>query len=113
MSVDIENPFPLKKLAESLGPNSTQQSAIYWEVGHRTYLPFFKLLWPTFYPKVMDHKIRKWLGLGFQTESLPFVFYSGSDNINYRKYYGDPLISEIVSVDTTYHFSFYPVSRDI
>ncbi|KAK2194506.1 bifunctional HSP20-like chaperone/CS domain [Babesia duncani] len=90
---------------ESLS-HGLQQNAIYWETGHRTYLPFWASLVIKFTPKIIDDKIRSLLGEAEPISHQPFVFYGNSGY--FRSYYGDPDVSVIQPIKKRTNFCMNP-----
>ncbi|KAF8822692.1 hypothetical protein IE077_003066 [Cardiosporidium cionae] len=81
-----------------------QYNAIYWETGHRTYLPFWSSMRQKFTWKIIDDQVRNFLGIHQPISKHPFVFYGNSSCI--RRYYGDSDLNLIVPLKRYCNFSF-------
>ncbi|PHJ25277.1 transmembrane protein [Cystoisospora suis] len=88
-----------------------QYSSIYWETGHRTYLPFWASLTQKFSWKIMDDQIRSALGLPKPVTAEPFVFAAATPYV--RRYYGDQDISVPVRLRAPMHFAFVPAGTRV
>ncbi|UKK00009.1 hypothetical protein MACK_000074 [Theileria orientalis] len=93
---------------ESLS-HGLQINSIYWETGHRTYLPFWANLLKKFTPKIIDDKLRKLLGETNPVSHEPFVFYG--DSAYFRSYYGDPDVSVVFPLKNKTNFCFSPTGK--
>ncbi|KAL8424559.1 hypothetical protein Efla_005665 [Eimeria flavescens] len=91
--------------------NGLQYGVIYWETGHRTWLPFWASLTQKFNWKLMDDQIRKMLGFTKAVTAEPFVFYS-SPRVYMRQYFGDPDVHLTVPVSTKWNFAFCPTGTE-
>ncbi|KAL8269981.1 hypothetical protein Esti_006081 [Eimeria stiedai] len=91
--------------------NGLQYSAIYWETGHRTWLPFWASLTQKFTWKLIDDQIRRMLKFTKAVTTEPFVFYS-SPRIYMRQYFGDPDVHLTVPVSTRWNFAFCPTGTE-
>eukprot|EP00920_Eleutheroschizon_duboscqi_P010708 GHVT01025117.1.p1 GENE.GHVT01025117.1~~GHVT01025117.1.p1 ORF type:complete len:189 (+),score=7.32 GHVT01025117.1:346-912(+) len=83
-----------------------QYNAIYWETGHRTFLPFWASLKQKFSWKIIDDQIRHFFGIHQPVTTEPFVFYGR--NSYFRSYYGDRDVSTIIPLKKTPNFAFVP-----
>ncbi|EDO05346.1 hypothetical protein BBOV_I002640 [Babesia bovis T2Bo] len=83
-----------------------QLSGVYWETGHRTYVPFWSKLVVKFTPKIIDDQLRRLLGHALPVAYEPFVFYGHSGY--FRSYLGDPDVSTVHALRRRTNFSFYP-----
>ncbi|GIX64137.1 uncharacterized protein BcabD6B2_35720 [Babesia caballi] len=83
-----------------------QQSGIYWETGHRTYVPFWSGLVQKFTPKLIDDQLRTLLGHAQPVAYEPFVFYGRS--AYFRSYVGDPDVSTVHPLRRRTNFCFLP-----
>ncbi|ORM40482.1 uncharacterized protein BXIN_2151 [Babesia sp. Xinjiang] len=83
-----------------------QLSGVYWETGHRTYVPFWSSLVVKFTPKLIDDQLRGLLGHALPVAYEPFVFYGRSSY--FRSYIGDPDVSTVHPLRRRTNFSFYP-----
>ncbi|KAK1442970.1 hypothetical protein BgAZ_304880 [Babesia gibsoni] len=83
-----------------------QINGIYWETGHRTYVPFWSGLVQKFTPKLIDDQIRSALGHDRPVAYEPFVFYG--DSAYFRSYLGDPDVSTIHPLKRRTNFCFLP-----
>ncbi|KAK1940212.1 hypothetical protein X943_000057 [Babesia divergens] len=86
-----------------------QQNGIYWETGHRTYVPFWANLVQKFTPKLIDDLLREKLGHDLPVAHQPFVFY-GRDAY-FRSYIGDPDVSTIHPLRRKTNFCFLPTGK--
>ncbi|AFZ80593.1 hypothetical protein BEWA_034510 [Theileria equi strain WA] len=108
MSHDHDSDGPGSGNSESLS-HGLQQNAIYWETGHRTYLPFWANLLKKFSPKIIDDRLRISLGEASPVSYEPFVFYGNS--AYFRSYYGDPDVSVVYPLKKPTNFCFLPTGR--
>ncbi|GFE55745.1 hypothetical protein BaOVIS_031490 [Babesia ovis] len=83
-----------------------QLNGVYWETGHRTYVPFWASLVVKFTPKLIDDQLRTLLGHAQPVAYEPFVFYGHS--AYFRSYVGDPDVSTVHALRRRTNFSFYP-----
>ncbi|KAF5153330.1 hypothetical protein TpMuguga_01g02180 [Theileria parva strain Muguga] len=86
-----------------------QINSIYWETGHRTYLPFWAGLIKKFSPKIIDDKLRSLLGEARPVSHEPFVFYG--DSAYFRSYYGDPDVNVVFPLKKRTNFCFSPTGK--
>lgn len=91
--------------------NGVQYSAIYWETGHRTWLPFWASFSQKFTWKIMDDQIRRFLGFTKAVATEPFVFYS-SPRAYMRQYFGDPDVHVTVPLSARWNFAFCPTGTE-
>lgn len=63
-----------------------QYSAIYWEIGHRTWISFFQPLCHKFTTKLLDDQIRRFFQWTTPTSETSFIFYD--DRLRLRNYQG-------------------------
>nr|PVC54705.1 hypothetical protein MACL_00000687 [Theileria orientalis] len=108
MSHDHGSDGPGSGNNESLS-HGLQINSIYWETGHRTYLPFWANLLKKFTPKIIDDKLRKVLGEANPVSHEPFVFYG--DSAYFRSYYGDPDVSVVFPLKKKTNFCFSPTGK--
>ncbi|UKJ87599.2 hypothetical protein MACJ_000034 [Theileria orientalis] len=108
MSHDHGSDGPGSGNNESLS-HGLQINSIYWETGHRTYLPFWANLLKKFTPKIIDDKLRKLLGEANPVSHEPFVFYG--DSAYFRSYYGDPDVSVVFPLKKKTNFCFSPTGK--
>lgn len=64
-----------------------QYNAIYWEMGHRTWLSFFQPFCHKFTTKLIDDQIRSWFGWRISTADTSFIFYDDQQRV--RCYEGE------------------------
>ncbi|GBE61352.1 hypothetical protein, conserved [Babesia ovata] len=83
-----------------------QQSGIYWETGHRTYVPFWWRWVQKFTPKLIDDQLRAIIGHAQPVAYEPFVFYGNS--AYFRSYVGDPDVSTVHALRRRTNFCFLP-----
>ncbi|KEG00810.1 conserved Plasmodium protein, unknown function [Plasmodium vinckei vinckei] len=80
-----------------------QQNNIYWETGHRTYIPFFHFLIHKYTNKIIDDQIRNFRNSVKSVHHTPFVFHKDG---YFRSYYGDPDINMIFNLKKNTNFVF-------
>ncbi|KAI4840077.1 ATP synthase-associated protein [Plasmodium brasilianum] len=97
----IEN--SLKSTSSDEHPYFLQQNNIYWETGHRTYIPFFHFLIHKYTNKIIDDQIRKFTNRVKSVHHTPFVFHKEG---YFRSYYGDPDINMIFNLKKNTNFVF-------
>lgn len=83
-----------------------QLNGIYWETGHRTYVPFWSSLIQKFNPKLIDDQLRTAFGHDLPVAYEPFVFYGNS--AYFRSYVGDKDVSTIHPLRRRTNFCFLP-----
>ncbi|XP_026194580.1 uncharacterized protein LOC113147640 [Cyclospora cayetanensis] len=91
--------------------NGIQYSAIYWETGHRTWLPFWASMTQKFTWKIIDDQIRRFWGFTKSITSEPFVFYS-SPRTYMRQYFGDPDVHLTAPLSVKWNFAFCPTGTE-
>lgn len=80
-----------------------QQNNIYWETGHRTYIPFFHPLIRKYTTKIIDDQIRNYCNEVKSVNSIPFVFYKDGF---FRNYYADRDVNMIQDLKKNTNFVF-------
>ncbi|CAA9986937.1 conserved Plasmodium protein, unknown function [Plasmodium knowlesi strain H] len=84
-------------------PYFLQQNNIYWETGHRTYIPFFHFLIHKYTNKIVDDQIRKFTNGMRSVHHTPFVFHKDG---YFRNYYGDPDVNMVFHLKKSPNFVF-------
>ncbi|GAW79753.1 conserved Plasmodium protein, unknown function [Plasmodium gonderi] len=84
-------------------PYFLQQNNIYWETGHRTYIPFFHFLIHKYTNKIIDDQIRKFTKSVQSVHHTPFVFHKDG---YFRSYYADPDVNMIFHLKKNTNFVF-------
>ncbi|ETW49917.1 hypothetical protein PFMALIP_02106 [Plasmodium falciparum MaliPS096_E11] len=80
-----------------------QQNNIYWETGHRTYIPFFHFMIHKYTTKIIDDQIRKFTESVKSVHHTPYVFHKDG---YFRSYYGDPDINMVFNLKKNTNFIF-------
>ncbi|CDJ43347.1 hypothetical protein, conserved [Eimeria tenella] len=96
------SPHSLRAVSLEHGP---QYSAIYWETGHRSWLPFWAAATQKFTWKLIDDQLRGLLRMTLAVSREPFVFYS-SPRSYFRNYFGDPDVHLVSPLAAKFRFSF-------
>lgn len=91
------------KSSDSDHPYFLQQNNIYWETGHRTYVPFFHFLIHKYTNKIVDDQIRNFTKRIKSIHHTPFVFHKDGF---FRSYYGDPDVNMIFSLNKNTNYIF-------
>ncbi|CDJ68529.1 hypothetical protein, conserved [Eimeria necatrix] len=95
------SPHSLRAVSLEHGP---QYSAIYWETGHRSWLPFWAAATQKFTWKLIDDQLRGLLRMTLAVSREPFVFYSSRSY--FRSYFGDPDVHLVSPLAAKFRFSF-------
>eukprot|EP01066_Platyproteum_vivax_P004961 Platyproteum_vivax@DN16344_c0_g1_i1.p1 len=85
--------------------NGLQTNAIYWEIGHRVFVPSSQMFYKKFTFKLMDDQIRDTFGMDDKVTNFPFVFHS--DGV-FRNYVADKDIQYPVVLKKRFNFCMYP-----
>lgn len=91
------------KSSDSEHPYFLQQNNIYWETGHRTYVPFFHFLIHKYTNKIVDDQIRNFTKRIKSIHHTPFVFHKDGF---FRSYYGDPDVNMIFNLNKNTNYIF-------
>lgn len=93
----------LENLTHSDHSYFLQQNNIYWETGHRTYIPFFHPFIKKYTTKIIDDQIRNFSNEVKSVNYIPYVFYKDG---YFRNYYADRDVNMIHDIKKNTNFVF-------